>query len=216
MDTYTLPLALFDFVPNIAYLVGAYFLVRLILRERGTRCGRMFMAGALFVFLGGALKAAWKLLYVVTGQDLTLLGEQQFVLLAIGFTGTVTAIILLAREWGRTAPPGRGRRDRAGGAGGAGPAVLPAMAAWKIPFLLVMTLAQLGALGILAYLGFRRKLPLAGALFAVTFTATLAMAILASSPQTISMQWIEEGVNSFGQIAFAVGAYVLYSRGTGC
>lgn len=206
MDTNMLPLALFDFVPNIAYLVGAYFLVRLILRERGTRCGRMFMAGALLVFLGGALKATWKLIFVLTGQDLTLLSEQQFVLLAVGFTGTVTAIILLAREWGR--------KERSGS--GPGPATLPAMAAWKIPFLLVMTLAQLGALGILAYLGFRRKLPLAGALFAVTFTATLAMAILASTPQNIAVQWIEEGVNSLGQVCFAVGAFMLYKKGTGC
>jgi hypothetical protein len=195
-ETYPLSLALFDFVPNIAYLVGAFFLVRLVLLMRGRRCGRMMMAGALFVFLGGTLKATWKLIIAAGGPSISLLSEQQFVLLAIGFTGTVVSVILLARE-GR--PPAKG-------------VLLPAMVAWKIPFLLVMTLAQLGSLGILFYLCFRRVMPLAGMLFAVAFVMTLAMAGMSSAEQTITIQWIEEAINSAGQAAFAGGCYLLYRK----
>jgi hypothetical protein len=31
-----------------------------------------------------------------------------------------------------------------------------------------------------------------------------------SLEQTVANQWLEEGVNSLGQISFAVGSYLLY------
>jgi hypothetical protein len=39
----------------------------------------------------------------------------------------------------------------------------------------------------------------------------LGMSGMASgSEQTVATQWIEESMNSMGQIAFAVGSYLLY------
>lgn len=190
-ETYTLPLALLDFVPNIAFLIGAYFLVRLARRMRGTGCARLLMAGTLLVFLGGALKATWKLLYTTGAADLQLLGEIQFVLLAPGFLAMVIAVIILAR------------RQRAAGM------PLAAIATWKIPLMAVMVVCSLGADGILTYLAFRRGARLAGALFIVAFLGTLAMGGMSSGTQTVARQWIEESVNSLGQMAFAGGTYLL-------
>lgn len=69
METYPISLVLLDFVPTIAFLIGAYYLVRMTLMLRGTPCGRMAMAGAVLVFSGGFLKATWKLLYATQAGD---------------------------------------------------------------------------------------------------------------------------------------------------
>jgi hypothetical protein len=193
----TFGMALIDFVPNLAYLVGAYFLVRLILRERGKRCARMTMLGTLLVFLGGTLKATSKLIDALNNRPYTvnILSEAQFVMLAIGFLGTVTALILLARERRTSTPPLS--------------AALLIMSPWKIPFLLVMTLCQFGALGLLTYLSFQRKIIFSGVLFITSAVLTLLMAGMASGSQVLQMQWIEQSINSLAQISFALGAFTL-------
>lgn len=193
----TLSMALMDFIPNLGYLVGAYFIVRLVLRERGSRCGRMAMLGALLVFVGGMMKATAKLLdaYHQRPYTINILSEAQFILLAIGFLGTVTALILLARQ---QRPPQNTPL----------PAIL-LIAPWKIPFLLVMMLCQFGALGLLTYLSFRRKITLSGALFITSAVLTLLMAGMASGSQALDMQWVEQSINSLAQISFAIAAFTL-------
>jgi hypothetical protein len=192
---YTLGLALLDFVPIFAFLTGAYFLVKITLLARGKPCGRMMMAGTLLVFTGGFLKATWKLLYTLDVADITVMSEGQFVWLSFGFLAMLVAMIYLTRSSKK--PPASGP--------------VMAIAVWKIPFLAVMTLCSLGAQGILTYVSFQKKARLAAALFIVAVLCMLGMSGMASgSEQTITMQWIEESINAFGQIAFAVGSYLLY------
>jgi hypothetical protein len=38
----------------------------------------------------------------------------------------------------------------------------------------------------------------------------LSMAGMAGGEQTVTRQWIEEIINSFGQLSFAVASYVLF------
>ena len=92
------------------------------------------------------------------------------------------------------------------------------MAAWKIPFLFVMTVTSLGAEGILAYMAFKRKVPLAAAGFIVGVLGILAMGAMASAEQNLTMQWIEEGINTLGQLGFMTGCILLYQnfKAAGC
>ncbi len=92
------------------------------------------------------------------------------------------------------------------------------MAAWKIPFLFVMTVTSLGAEGILAYMAFKRKAPLAAAGFIVGVLGLLAMGAMASAEQNLTMQWIEEGINTLGQLGFMTGCILLYQnfKAAGC
>lgn len=194
METYSIPLALVDFLPNIAFLVGAFFLVKTAYHCRGTACARMLMAGTLLIFLGGFLKASWKLLYAAHIADLRWMSQAQFVLLAIGFLGMCVAVILMARK----------RKANASAA------VLLGMAPWKIPFLFVMTLTSLGAEGILAYIAYRRNARPAAVGFVIGVMGILAMSALASAEQTIVMQWIEESINTLGQSGFMIGSILLH------
>jgi len=193
-ETYSIGLALLDFVPNIAFLVGAFFLVKIALLVRGTKCSRMVMAGSLLIALGGILKATWKLLYAANVGDFQLMSQAQFVLVAPGFLAILVAVIIMARKSTKVAMP------------------LLALAGWKMPFLFVMTLCSLGAQGILAYISFQRKAKLAAVGFIIAFMGLLAMGGLASAEQTVAMQWIEESINSLGQIGFMFGSILLFNN----
>jgi len=195
MERYSLPLALLDFVPNLAFLVGAYFLVKLAGREKPNLCTMLMAAGTGLVFLAGMFKAIWKLLFTLSIADITLFAEQQFVLDAFGFLLMLGAVVLLSRASRQPAT-----------------APLLAMAPWKIPFLATMVICNLGVYGMLATLAFRRRIPAGGALFALAIVCMLSMAGLSSGEQTVSKQWIEEIINTIGQSSFGLGAFLLYQH----
>ncbi len=53
--------------------------------------------------------------------------------------------------------------------------LIPAIAAWKIPLLIIMTLANMGVMGILTYIAFRHKVKFAAAGFIVAFLCLVGM-----------------------------------------
>jgi len=195
METYPLGLAVFDFVPVSVFLVGAFFLVRSVRLLRNTACSRMVMAASLLIFSGGFLKALWKILFTVNVGDYRWMSEVQFMLVAPGFFALLVAVILTSRV---------GSRSEAKGI------LMPAIAGWKVPLLIVMTLSSMGAQGILAYIAFQRKVRLAAAGFIMAFLCLVAMGALASGTQTVARQWLEESINTVGQIGFVLGSFLLY------
>jgi hypothetical protein len=188
-------LSLLDFVPNLAFLVGAYYLVRLVRLTSSTLSLVLMIAGSFLVLLGGTTKALWKLLYTLGIGDYWLLGELQFMLLAPGFLAMLVSLVLVLRQE-------RKRWETA----------LVAMAPWKIPLLATMTLSSFGVYGILSYMALWRKARLAAGMYILTILCTLGMAGLAGGEQSVTRQWIEEGINTLAQVAFALGSYLLYSR----
>jgi len=195
-ETYPLALALFDFVPVAFFLIGAIFLVRTSIQMCGSRCGRLAIAGSLLIFSGGFLKAVWKLLFTIGVGDYQLLSESQFPLVAPGFLVLLIAVILMARS------------DRDARTTNAASVLL--ISTWKIPFLIVMTLTSMGVQGILTYVSFQRKAKLAAAGFIVAFLRLVGMGALASGEQTLARQWIEQSINTVGQLGFMIGSILLH------
>jgi len=192
-ETYSIGLALMDYVPNFAFLIGAYFLVKIILIARTKRCARMVMTGSILIALGGLLKATWKLLYAANVGDFQLMSQIQFALIAPGFLALAVAVILLSRKRSKTVP-------------------LAAVAAWKVPLLAVMTISSMAANGILTYISFKRKAFVAAIGFILAFLGLVAMGGMASATQTVGMQWIEESINSIGQLGFMFGSILLHKN----
>ena len=64
----------------------------------GFRCGHLAIAGSLLIFLGGFLKAIWKLLFTIGVGDYQLLSVSQFPLVAPGFLVLLIAVIIMARS----------------------------------------------------------------------------------------------------------------------
>lgn len=195
---YPLALALYDFVPVAFFFIGAIFLVRMAKLMCSVRGGRLATAGSALVFLGGFLKAIWKLLYTIGAGDFQMLSESQFVLLAPGFLALLIVVIWMARSE-------RVVKEREA-------AIILAMAAWKIPFLIVMTLTSMGVQGILTYTSFRRGEKRAAAGFIVAFLCLVGLGAMASSEQTLIKQWIEQSINTIGQLGFMLGSILLYKN----
>jgi hypothetical protein len=190
VNDYTLALSFFDFVPNIAFFIGALFLNRWV-RIKGTKLTiLMMLCGSILVFSGGLLKAIWKLLYTLDLGDYVLMSESQFVLLAPGF------ILMLNSALGMVEK----KQTKA----------LASMATWKIPFLALMTIGSLGLHATLIFIASHKRSWLAVISFLVSILCMLSMAGMASMEQSIRQQWIEQGVNSLGQVGFAAGSYLLY------
>lgn len=203
METYPLGLAFFDFVPTFFFLIGAFFLAKTVSICLGLPASRVLMTGAALVFLGGFLKASWKLLYAAQLADVRWMSEAQFLFLGIGFSLIFGIVFLMTRKEKNSV---------------AAAALFFGMAPWKIPFLFLMIVTSLGAEGILAYLAFQRKLRLAAAGFIFGVLGILAMGTFASAEQSVAMQWIEETVNALGQGGFMFGCILLYRdfKARGC
>jgi hypothetical protein len=195
-ETYPLILALFDFVPVIFFVIGSIFLVRIATRMCGMRCRRPAILGSLLIFLGGFLKALWKLLFTTGVGDFQLMSEIQFTLVAPGFLLLLIVVIWIARSEGKQA-----KGDDA---------LILVIAVWKIPLLIVMTLASMGVMGILTYIAFRHKAKIAAAGFIVAFLCLVGMGSMASVEQTLTNQWIEQSINSLGQLGFMIGTIFLF------
>jgi hypothetical protein len=193
-NTFTLGLSLLDFLPNLAFLVNSYFLARLVQLSVGRFPFALMIMGTVLVFLGGTFKALWKLLFTIGSGDFQILSQIQFILLAPGFLAMLVSLVLFVKQ--------ERKRERS---------LVIGIAPWKIPLLASVTLSSMGVLGILVYLAIHRKANWAAVLFAGAIICMLGMAGMASGEQSVEMQWIEEGINSLGQIAWAFGSYLLYS-----
>jgi hypothetical protein len=193
-QTYTLELALFNFIPNIAFMIGAYFLVRITSKVCVTSCKWLTLIGSLLIVLAGLLKATWKLLYTLGWANIVWMSDIQFILMAPGYLMIFIAMILLAGDL-------RSRYESL-------PVLL--MAGWKIPFLAIMTLASMGTNIVLIYLSLKYKSRLGAVSFLIGLIFLLSMGALARGEQTIARQWLEEWINAFGQTSFAMGAWLLH------
>jgi hypothetical protein len=191
-ETYSLGMALFDFTPVVFFLVGGLYLAKIVFSSLQKYLGWIFISSVLIIFLGGALQATWKLLYCLNICDIQWMSKAQFVLMAIGFIGMLIPILYLARS------------DK-----GKNPQTVVAMALWKIPFLLVMTLASLGVYATLGLISKRRHLRWTAIGFMIPFFGVILMGFLASRTQTVGLQWIEQSLNSLINISFALSSYSL-------
>jgi hypothetical protein len=197
-ETYSLGMALFDFTPVVFFLVGGLYLAKIVFSSLQKNLGWIFISSVLLIFLGGALQATWKLLCSFSICEIQWMSDAQFVLMSIGFIGMLIPLLSLARS------------DKQ-----KNPHTVVAMALWKIPFLLIMTLASLGVYATLALISKRRHLRWIAVGFMIPFFGVILMGFLASRTQTVGLQWIEQSLNSLINISFSISSYILSKHITG-
>jgi len=190
---YSVEMALYDFVPVIGFLVGGIYLVKLSRYALKKLMTVIMTTSVIVIVLGGGLQASWKLLTAINLPHPIWMSQGQFVFMATGYVLMLIPVLALLRK----------NKTKVAEA-------LPAMAAWKIPFLAVMTLASLSTYALLVVLSLRRKSWLAGLGFIFAFISVLTMGFMASQTQTIQLQWIEQTINTLGNWGFALGAILVY------
>ena len=194
---YTVPMALADFIPVFLFGWAALVLHRELYGGMGRGAYTLFAAGTVDVFLAGALKALYKLLYAAGVCDFEVLSRMFFPVQALGFLMTGAGLIWMLRKPGdRTLY-----------------AAVPALYSGTFIFVALMV-AGLGATdAVLARVAWRRGKKNAAVLFIVSFLFCLCMGYLASKDFTQAyMNWAAELVNMIGQGSLLAGALLLRGK----
>ncbi|MCG5526235.1 hypothetical protein LRB11_15065 [Ectothiorhodospira haloalkaliphila] len=215
MDQFTLPLALFNFLPVLLTAVGLGFLVHLLGHLRSDLRG-WAMVGAALVVAGGLSKAIWKLLATLTGQDVVWLSNALFLLIGPGF------ILLAAIAWAvfrRVDMPPRKYVVLGWGLVGIALACMVAgvrtwgleiTRGWFLPFMLLTTLGNLGLMALLIRRGWQaRQWGVIGLLLVNVLVVFALQPIAMAGADTLAMQWLEQVITALGSLCLAVALWLL-------
>lgn len=197
MKEFSVPMALFDFIPVVFFFAGASLIGKDLKRHMNTLTRFMYGAGIILVTAAGAIKAAYKLLYATGAGDHVWMSGQFFTNQALGFlmAGIGLTIIVTGMEKEKST-------DSVS-------IVIPVMA------LVGIMVIGLGAMDAsLCSLANRSKKRSALVLFIVSFFLSLCMGYLSSKNfDSAFMNWAAEGINIAGQGLFLIGCLILHKTG---
>ena len=204
-------MALEDYLPVLLAAMGWVYVARMIKRVSPAWSG-LAWAGLTLVTLGGLSKATWKLIFAASATDLWPLNTALFVLMCPGFIALAWALwrssILQPKTkevWAIPLIVGLLVLVVAAYLG-----LVKGSRGW---FALLIGLTTLGNLATAIWL-IRRSLqwglPFLALLFLLNITASFALARLAD--QTVTMQWVKQGITTLSQAAFMFAAMRLYFR----
>lgn len=215
--TYTLELALVDFLPIIFSAIGLYFVYRMV-AHTGKAQGQMAKLAAPLIVAGGLFKAIWKTIMALTqgAVDIVWMFDSLFAWMMPGFILMAWAVWLAVQSV-------RGKSPKAHWwlpliIIGLTYAVAlyvaqsrPDQRTWNTVLLSVMVMGTVVTSVLLIVFAFRQKMPFMGLLFILNLIGVFALNGLARlENQTITLQWIEEGINAISWLVFAVAAWKIY------
>ena len=198
----TVAMALVDCVPVVLFLVAAVILQRDLYDRLPKGAYSLVAAGSIMAFLGGFMKALWKLLYATGVCDYVLLDHALFTLQGPGFL--LFFLGLTGLFW-------KGEKDAASAlAAGAAPAATTT----SIPFIVMQVVGLGGAQVLLAVEGASRGKRLVPVAFALAFVFMLCMGYLgAKFDDSGSMHWVAQLTNTLSMACFLWGALLLHAAG---
>ena len=196
-NIYTIPMALADFVPVFLFGISAVLMQRDFYNKMPKYAFACLAAGSVDAFLAGFLKALWKLLYAMNLCDFHVLNTMFLPTQSLGLLLTGFGIILMLTQ-----------RKKA--------ALALALPVYSGAFLFVGMMV-LGLGGMCAGLSVVAKKLKKGWLipvFVLCFFCYMAMGYLASRDgETAASNWIEQGVNTLGQLLLLFGVGTLHKAG---
>lgn len=193
-------MAIADFIPVVIFLLTSMILRKEFYARMSRNMYTLFAAGTVMIFMAGALKATWKLLYAAGICDFDKLNHMFFPVQSIGFVLAGTAILL-------TVLFHRPKKNKVLSA-----AVVPAVYSGTMLFVTLMILGLMGFTGGLMIDASRKKKPAAVVLFVIAFLMLLAMGYLASKDFSKAfMNWLAEIINIIGQICLFAGTVMIVS-----
>ncbi|MBA7559542.1 hypothetical protein ES708_01157 [subsurface metagenome] len=188
-DEYSIAIALVDFIPTFFFPIGVYFFQKFFKKQNFVRSQILWIIGGFLVFIGGFFKAIWKFNMALTQNDILFLSDGLFVFQSVGFTCLLLGTFLFIRsQSNKTNIPKS--------------TPLTALAVWKIPFMAIQTLTCIGTYGLLIHYGFKKGNKKGAILLIISVIIIFLMVGLSGSDMSISIQWIAEIINTFGQLSF--------------
>ena len=192
----TVTMALVDCVPVALFLVAAVILQRDLYDRLPKGAYSLVAAGSIMAFLGGFMKALWKILYATGVCDYVLLDHALFTLQGPGFL--LFFLGLTGLFW-------KGEKN-------ASSALAPAATTTSIPFIVMQVVGLGGAQVLLAAEGARRGKRLVPVAFALAFVFMLGMGYLgAKFDDSSSMHWVAQLTNTLSMACFLWGTLMLHA-----
>lgn len=221
MHSYSVGVALFDYVPVLVTALGLALLARAI-ATRHHALSPVAWAAALLIPFGGFCKASWKLIVATQEREIPWLENLLFIAMAPGFVAMSFSLFHAQSAWRAGVPPKAARYPVSRLlAWLVLPLALAAAAALLRPESRLWFFCLLGATTVanaaLLVHAFRAShwsglgWPVA-ACFVYNFAATLALSGLSRLPPGEYTAWIQEGVNLSAQAALAIGLWHLSAR----
>lgn len=193
-------MAVADFVPVVIFLFTSMILRKEYYGRMGRSMYTLFAAGTVMIFMAGALKASWKLLYAAGIMDFDKLNQMFFPVQSIGFILAGASLLLTMLFKRRKKVPVYSA------------AVVPMVFSGTMVFVVLMILGLMGFVGGLMIDASRKKKPAAILLFGIAFVMLLCMGYLASKDFSKAfMNWLAEIINIIGQLSLFVGSVMIVS-----
>ena len=194
---FSVPMGLADFVPVFLFGVAAVLLQRDLYNKMPKYAFACLAAGSIDAFLAGFFKALWKLLYALGVCDFHVLNTMFLPTQSLGLLLTGLGIVLMLT-----------RRKQAA------LAVAPPLFTGTLVFVSMMVLGLGGLCAGLSVVAARMKKKALIPVFVLCFVCYMGMGYLASRGGNSAMDnWIEQGVNTVGQILLLAGVGSLHRAG---
>ena len=217
MKEYSIPMALFDMLPVIFFMTGTTTIAADMRQKMTLPSKILFVGGSWIVGAAGLLKALYKLVFSTGMGDPAWMSGQFFYNQAFGFLLAGIGLTLAVTRLDKAQPGGAGSGGSGSGGskGGSGSGKLYSVVPIPVMALVGIMVAGLAALDAsLCFLAAKLKKRSALVLFIVSFFLCLGMGYLSSKNfEKASMNWIAEGVNAVGQLAFLAGCGILHEAG---
>lgn len=193
-SVFTLSLALTDYIPVILFGISAVLLCRDLKNKMTKGTFVTLEIGAIVAFVAGFLKATYKLLIAVGAGNFRVLNDAFMPLQSTGLLLTGLAIVLMLLLRKKTAAL--------------------AMAPLTMGFICMMVLGLGGMCAGLSAVAAKMKKKILIPVFILCFFCYMGMGYLASSKDgSAASNWIEQGVNTLGQILLLTGVGTLHKAG---
>ena len=197
MYEFSVPMALVDFVPVALFGISAVLLQRDLYNKMPKYAFACFAAGTINIFMASFLKALWKLLYALGACDFHVLNTMFLPTQSLGFLLAGLGILIMMGQKKKAAL-----------------AVAPPVFAGTFLFVGMMVLGLGAICGSLGALAVRMKKKALVLVFLLCFVCYMAMGYLASrDSSSAAMNWIEQGVNTLGQLLLLWGVSGLHKAG---
>ena len=189
---FTVPMALADFVPVILFGISAVLLIRDLKNKMTKGSFVCLVFGACVGFLAGFLKALYKLLIALGVGAFEVLNDIFLPLQSSGLLLTGLAIVLMLALRKKAA----------------------LMAPLTFGFIGMMVLGLGGMCAGLSVVAVKMKKKALIAVFILCFFCYMGMGYLAAKKDgSAASNWIEQGVNTLGQILLLLGVGTLHKAG---
>ena len=190
---FTVPMALTDYLPVLLFGISALLLCRDLKNKMTKSVFVTLEIGAAVAFLAGFLKATYKLLIAIGAGEFAFLNDSFLPLQSSGLLLTGLALVLMLALRKRSAA---------------------LMAPMTMGFISMMVLGLGGMCASLSVVSVKMKKKRLIPVFILCFFCYMGMGYLASKKDgSAASNWIEQGVNTVGQILLLCGVRSLHKAG---